>query len=165
MENIKLGSRVKDVITGFSGIATQRIDQLGGNIQYAIQPETLTGDAYPEGMCIDHHTIDVIDDGVSARATPAKEITINLGEVVEDKASGLTGIAVQRATYINGCISYAVVPKIVTDGLMANNVTESWMSQDRLEVIGQGITPAAPVKKNVPGGPPSRTMSIKAHRQ
>ncbi len=38
---IKLGDKVKDNITGFTGIVTGKIEYLTGCIQYEIQPEGL----------------------------------------------------------------------------------------------------------------------------
>ena len=38
---IKLGDKVKDNITGFTGIVTGKIEYLTGCIQYEIQPEEL----------------------------------------------------------------------------------------------------------------------------
>lgn len=38
---IKLGSEVKDSITGFSGIAMARVEYLNGCIQYEVKPKKL----------------------------------------------------------------------------------------------------------------------------
>lgn len=39
-----LGSEVKDVVTGFSGIAVSRVTYLTGCVQYAVQPQKLKED-------------------------------------------------------------------------------------------------------------------------
>lgn len=93
--DIKLGSTVRDTITGFTGIAIRRCDHLNGNVQYAVQPKGKDG-SYPEAVFLDYHTLDVIDDGVSDRATPVSETDIILGQKVRDKATGFAGIAATK---------------------------------------------------------------------
>ena len=38
METIKLGSKVKDKVTGFEGIVVTKCEYLNGCIQFAVQP-------------------------------------------------------------------------------------------------------------------------------
>ena len=41
---IKLGSEVRHIITGFTGIATARCEYLNGCVQYCVQPRELDKD-------------------------------------------------------------------------------------------------------------------------
>lgn len=155
--SIKLGSLVRDAITGFSGIAIQRLEQLNGNIQIAIQPQIEEGqdNKYPEAMFIDHHTVDVIGEGVVARAVDELPRSIKLGDEVTDKISGHKGIATEAATYINGCTSYWVEPK---GGLLGGEAKPGrWLNEVRLEVSGKKVEvkqpEAAPDTGKKPGGP------------
>jgi len=173
MNEIKLGSTVKDLISGFTGIAIQRLEQLNGNVQIAIQPKIAEGaTAYPEAMFIDHHTLAVIDEGVSANMIEPEETMIELGQRVRDRATGFEGIATQRAIYINGCTGYSVVPKMREDGLINEVPSPSWIDHNRLEVVGDGLhadVPRAVVEKDEkdaptpttvrPGGPAQRVMN------
>ena len=71
---------------------------------------------------------------------------IKLGDKVKDKISGLEGIAVEKREYLNGCIQYAVQPK------MKKGATElpSWcIDEAQLEVVGKKKV----VKKSDTGGP------------
>lgn len=45
--SIELGNRVRDRITGFTGIATARYEYLNGCIRWCIQPEGLDKDGKP----------------------------------------------------------------------------------------------------------------------
>ena len=45
--SIKLGSKVKDRISGFAGIATSRVEFLYGCVRYLVEPEGLTPDGKP----------------------------------------------------------------------------------------------------------------------
>lgn len=158
---IKLGSKVQDQITGFKGIAIQRLDQLNGNTQIAIQPESEDGRTYPEAMFIDHHTIVAIGDGVSKKQIDPPEVNIKLGQKVRDKASGFTGIAIQKATYINGCVSFAVIPPVRKESLLDNVPDACYIDHTRLEVVSNGIAESVPEikeepSKSRPGGPAQR---------
>jgi hypothetical protein len=165
---IKLGHRLRDACSGFSGIAIQKIETLNGNVQYAIQPQQKPDDdKYPEGMCIDHHMLEYIDEGVVDRVTPVITTSpIELGDMVEDVATGFKGVAVERATYMNGCFSYAVLPKAVKTDILNDNSRASWVDHARLKKCATGgiqhklPEPAvyAPTGKS-PGGPARKMMS------
>lgn len=49
---IGLGDRVKDNITGFTGIATGRIDYLYGCVRFLVTPEKIKKDEKPEDAVI-----------------------------------------------------------------------------------------------------------------
>lgn len=63
-ENIELGNRVSDVVTGFEGIATERLDTLGGVVQYAVQPENHKNSEYPKSYYIPAARLKRIDNGI-----------------------------------------------------------------------------------------------------
>jgi hypothetical protein len=73
---------------------------------------------------------------------------IQLGKLVRDKVSGMSGIATSRTTFLNGCIRIAVQPKIDKDEKLPD---EKWFDEDQIEIIGEGIS--MPEKKV--GGPNS----------
>lgn len=162
--NIKLGSTIRDVTTGLEGYAIQKVEFIDGNVQYAVQPQG-DGKIMPDAYNIDHHTLDVIDEGISARASEPIEATIKLGQEVRDTASDFEGVAMMRITYINGCIRYAVIPRINKKALMQHEVPPtSFIDQGRLKVIGDGLmekdtpqtTEIKEEKKRVTGGPSTR---------
>ena len=71
---------------------------------------------------------------------------VELGSTVKDKISGVVGVAVSRTEYLNGCVQYAVMPKV------KKGATEmpSWnIDEECLEVIGKKIR----IKKKPVGGP------------
>lgn len=156
--NIKLGQTVRDVVSGFSGIAIQKLEQFNGNVQFAIQPKQKEGEiTYPDAFNIDYHMIEVIDDGVSDRVTKAVTTTLNLGEQVRDKVSGLVGIALDKATYMNGCVSFAVMPERRDSDLLNTNPDKNWISVERLERVGDGLAQQKIAAKPV-GGPSQKTQ-------
>jgi hypothetical protein len=60
---IKLGSKVKDSITGFSGIATARAEYLYGCIQIQITPDKLKDETTIDSVWFDEQRVEVIEEG------------------------------------------------------------------------------------------------------
>ncbi len=62
MKEIELGNKVKDKITGFTGIAVSKVEYLHDNISFYVLPSTLDTDGkYPEGKYIDWQRLDIVE--------------------------------------------------------------------------------------------------------
>jgi len=165
---IKLGQTVEDATCGYRGIAIQRVEQLNGNVQIAIQPSCGEDKSeYPKAMFVDNHFVNVIDDGVSDRITPIAETNpIPLGSLARDKATGFTGIVTERIEYMNGCVAYGVLPKHDPAKLFNENTSASYIPLVRIELVNEGITTKVekpPVDKatgRAPGGP-AREVTVR----
>lgn len=160
-KKIMLGYTVKDLVTGFKGIAIQKSEQLSGSVQFGIQPQ-VAADAtvYPEAIFIDEHMIGYIDDGVSSKVTkpPADTLNVRLGAKVEDIATGFSGIATEKATFLNGCVFINVLPTADNQKLINENARASYVPIGRIKVLGDGIAdkvkePKANKEGKKPGGP------------
>jgi hypothetical protein len=82
--------------------------------------------------------------GINSVKTGCK---IELGNLVKDKVSGISGIAVSRTEFLNGCVRYSLQPKPAKkDGSMP---AELWFDEKQLEVVGKGV--AIQMKRT--GGP------------
>jgi len=78
---------------------------------------------------------------------------IKLGLKVKDKITELTGIAVERREFLNGCIQYAVQGKALKDG----KLPDAWyIDEQQLEIVGSGKQ----IKKSKTGGPMSKVMRL-----
>ena len=66
---IKLGDKVKDVVTGYTGIATSRTEFLNGCVQIAVLPkqsaEQRKNDGYPDGVKLDIEQLVKVGEGVN----------------------------------------------------------------------------------------------------
>ena len=87
MAGIGLGMKVQDVVTGFEGIATSRVEYLNGCIQYYVQPLMLpdndkkTENKYPnDGAYVDHQRLIVLDPRSILDATLVKHPPAAAGE-------------------------------------------------------------------------------------
>lgn len=162
---IKLGQTVKETITGFTGVVTSVMEQLNGNIQVGVQPKTKDEGSMPDALYIDHHTLEVVDDAFVSKAGKTQVTDIKVGQRVRDTATGMTGIAVSKSTYLNGCVFFLVMPPFKADTLVPENPRGDWISCTRLEVVGDGISESAkPASTTRSGGPSSRTPAQRAHR-
>lgn len=73
MKMKKLGSTLKDKITGFSGIATGRASYITGCDQYLIQPPVKDGN-FVDGKWIDEGRLEVIEEStISAESVQADD--------------------------------------------------------------------------------------------
>ena len=65
MTNIKLGSKAKDIITGFTGIVTAHAEYLTGCDQYCLKPQDLDKDGgMKKGVWFDVEQIEVCDNSL-----------------------------------------------------------------------------------------------------
>lgn len=82
MTKITLGSKVRDTITGFEGIATARAEYLNGCVRILIQPQRLDKD----GKIIESEWIDQVQlEAVKAKKENATDVT---GGPVSNEAPG-----------------------------------------------------------------------------
>ena len=65
---IKLGDKVKDKVTGFTGVATSKVEYLNGCVQFCITPKMKSKDnKMPEGTYIDQQQLEVVGKKVSVK--------------------------------------------------------------------------------------------------
>jgi hypothetical protein len=75
---------------------------------------------------------------------------VNLGDKVKDVVTGLTGIAVSKTHYLQGCARIAVQPQELKDG---KPVEPSWFDEPQLEVIEVGAVKPKSAESEKSGGP------------
>ena len=133
---VKLGNVCRDPITGYTGTAIQMVEMLNGTIQYAVQPKCDPKDTskMPEAYNFDTHLLEFVAEGLESKVTPPAPCLIKLGDKVQDRITGIKGIAGNKATFINGCIYFAVEPK-AKDKKGADRPKGIFVSHDRLDVL------------------------------
>jgi hypothetical protein len=167
MNAIKLGMIVRDPGTGLTGIASLKAELLSGSIQYAIQPEG-DGKTMPEAMFCDDFLLEYVGEGVSKKTpTPDEAATFRLGEELEDTVTGFKGYAIDRTTYLNGCVHYTLQPHKQKLGFFAKLLGEAprgtHFDFKRLRKISDGV--AKPKPKPVPvAAAVSRRPKDQGHR-
>jgi hypothetical protein len=110
---IPLGSKVKDVTSGYEGIIIQGIEKLNGNIRYVVVPEGLNKDGEPaNGFEFDEVILEVLGPGISDRAQPFPTCDLSLGSEVEETVTDFVGILTKKRYNLSGCIECEVVAKM-----------------------------------------------------
>jgi len=61
---VKLGQKVRDVVTGFEGIATAKVEYINGCVQFGVQPQAAEG-KFPDSVYVDHQRLAMISEGPS----------------------------------------------------------------------------------------------------
>ena len=64
MEEIELGMRIKDKVTGFKGIAVSKCIYLNGCIQFAVKPPVDEKGDIKKDVWIDEAQLEIIDRGI-----------------------------------------------------------------------------------------------------
>ncbi len=74
MTNIVLGNKVKDIVTGFTGIAISKAEYLNGCVRYCVQPLVDKEGKYLKGEYIDEGQLVIVDNG-TLPSKDKKELT------------------------------------------------------------------------------------------
>lgn len=168
-KEVKLGHTVRDMVTGFTGIATQLVELLSGTVQFAVQPKLgakATPGDYPNGMNLDIQTLEFVDDGVAKTVIPPAVTELVLGNEVEDILTGFKGTLTSKNTFINGCVYFHVLPKMTKEQKEQNKAPDSeFFDHARLKKISDGVVKKAAVTLEKPvaqrtGGPATRMSRI-----
>lgn len=64
MSKFELGQKVKDLVTGFTGIATSRVEYLNGCTQYGVRGPVDDKNVMPEPQYIDQQQLELVGPGV-----------------------------------------------------------------------------------------------------
>jgi hypothetical protein len=104
-----LGKKLKDKVSGFTGIASIKTNFLTGTVQYTlVAPVDKKGDI--RELSFDVYQLEYIDEGVTTIEAPT-DTGIKLGEEVKDIVTGVEGITIQECIFLNGCVYYTVSTK------------------------------------------------------
>lgn len=61
-----------------------------------------------------------------------------LGDKVEDRVTGLVGIAVARIEYLNGCVQWCLQPRVAEDAM---KIDSHYIDEGQLRKVSDGINP------------------------
>lgn len=159
---VKLGSSVKDVITGFAGIAIGRAEFMYGCSRIGVQPVKIKDGEPGEAFWFDEQRIDVIDEkgAVTNRAAPK----YSMGDEAQDEITGFKGVISAIAVMFGGNIEYTLTPQKLEKGAVVPDHSFYEGRVKRLKVKNPVVTDAG--KTAGPGGPAgNRSLSTRAVRR
>ena len=151
---IPLGVMVKDLVTGFIGVAENRARFMYGCDSYCVQPQVDKDGKIPDSVMIDEPQLEIIEGEkqVMVQAGEPEEL-VKMGQLIEDPIRGIRGTVTGRSVYLNGCSRVWVTPKQIE----GKELQSFWV--DEKQVIGlkkflggEKIT-QAPEQKRMTGGP------------
>jgi hypothetical protein len=106
-DRLSLGDRVRESITGFTGIAVARMVWLHGCVRIDVQAEELDKHNKTIQLTFDEAALDLVEAGAKAakhNPEPADH-AIELGDRVKDSITGFSGIAVGRVVWLHNPIA------------------------------------------------------------
>jgi len=146
---IQLGAKIEDKLTKAKGIAYSRAISIVGMVQYSLFPED--PDKVGDGNYIDENQLQVIGESDMVAEPIPDDVPDFLGCKVEDITSGFEGVATERYEYINGCVRFAVQPKMKS----GDNKRPSALliEYQLLKIIKKDWIKLEKIKKSDNGGP------------
>jgi hypothetical protein len=153
-EEIKVGMKVKDLASGFEGIAQSKTYRRNGWVSINIQPYG-DGTTLPELQCIDWQTITILDEGFSGSAPEVGAFLFNIGDKVYDPVTQVIGTVTSNVHFMNGCLFCDIIPPVGKDG----DVKGILVPQDRLQLKESVVKPKAEEKATKSRGGPSMRLS------
>jgi hypothetical protein len=122
-EDVELGDRVADKISGFKGIAVGLTEWMYGCRRITIQPEETKDGSPVECAVFDEPQLKILARGVvEVQDTDELLTKVNHGDRVRDRISKLTGIVVGITLWIHGPRRITIQPEELKDGLPIENV-------------------------------------------
>lgn len=154
----QLGQVLKDKVSGFKGIATNRTEFMTGNVQFQLQSKGGLLSRFSVGQLgtFDQHQLGFVKHGDVVSIESVRDTGIVLGAKVKDIVSGIIGIATQKVTFLNGCVYYTVVPPASEGSLEVKDV---FIEYKRLATVNKGVTAA--LSKNIAILDPAASKSTK----
>jgi len=149
---VKLGQTVKDLVTGFEGVAVCRADYLHGMPRVDVQPPIKKDGSVPDEHAFDESQLVIIKKTPMMKILKAKQL-IKLGQKVIDPVTDYQGIAFGRAVYLNGCSRICVASKHKEGEKYKSGV---WFDEPQLKIV-QERRKVAEGKKWTGGPAPIKT--------
>jgi hypothetical protein len=140
-------SKVKDTVTGFSGVVMSATNYLTGCDRYSVQPTELKDGRPQDPYAIEEWRLELVD--LLPKGEAAEFLYAN-GTQIKDALTGIEGVVVARTTYPSADQRYSIIPR----GEKALDDRQKWITIDETQVLPKKATPVAlkqPVKS--PGGP------------
>ena len=153
---INLGSKVKDSISGFEGVAFERQDFMYGCARIVIEPcELNTDGSVRDSQVFDEQRVEIVEAEKPFIYPPH---AVKMGSKVKDRISGFSGIATAIAVTIHGVQHVAIEPDKCHEG---KPVKACWFNAQRIELVEEKSPPVSKQSSARSGGPDTGSWSRK----
>ena len=150
---VQLGSRVKDVITGFTGIAVGYSQWMYGCNRIVIEGEALK-EGKPIGtQWFDEQRIETVENGENAVAVspPRDHDHIVMGNRYKDRVTGFEGVAQAITIWSSGNVTVSIEPTELNDD--GKPIDAQGFDAHRLEQVAEQEIPVTEESQATTGGP------------
>jgi hypothetical protein len=150
---IQLGTCVRDILTGLTGVAVARTEWLYGCTRIAIEPIDLKKDGKPsDSVWFDEQRVEKCEDQSKALSfQPARTSYIKLGSKVKDSLTGFKGLATAKTVWLSGNVNITIEPEELFEG---KPIQPHAFESDRILVTElQPVPMSSTANKNAPGEP------------
>lgn len=146
---IKLGSKVKDMITGYAGIAVGRTEWLYGCNRIVVESDQLKDGKPLETQWFDEQRVEHVAD-TNIPVSPSKQTDITLGSKVKDRVTGFSGLAVAKTEWLSGNVTITIEPTSLHEG---KPVDAQGFDVQRVELLETKTPPVSAQSTATAGGP------------
>jgi len=147
---IALGSTVKDMISGFEGVAIARSEWLYGCNRIIVESKTLKDGKPTDGQWFDEQRIKTIETDTICCDEP-KKCTVKLGNKVRDTLSGYEGMAVAKTVWASGNVTISVEPTELQEN--GQPIASQAFDVHRLVITSEPAIPVSEESEAPTGGP------------
>jgi hypothetical protein len=166
LEPVALGDKVKDIISGFTGIVAGWQQHLHGCDRLEVEPTDLKDDGgLKDAFIFDVVRLTVLEKNAVPVIAPKPEYDkFVVGAKIKDRITGSEGIVGVRVTKFGGDVSLILEPgKLTPDG---KPVEPIFAAASRFDFIAPEPVPVAPEapKEGKRGGPSTSLSPTKAKR-
>jgi len=151
---IDLGSKVKDMITGFTGIAIARTEWLYGCTRIVIESQELKDGKPVAPSWFDEQRVEEItpvDETKIPVSKPRCGVGIQLGNKVKDSITGFAGVAVAKTIWISGNVTIQIEATALEK---SEPIDGHAFEYERIELVEEAKPPmSAKSDPSKPGGP------------
>lgn len=158
-EPVNLGDKVKDIITGFEGIAVAQTNHLYGCSHIVVEPMKMGKDGEPQdNRTFDEQRVTVLERSV-VKPAAITDTELPQGSKVKDVITGFSGIIIGITKWYAGVMNYTVQPETLNENGQPHK--SCILESTRVKLIETKPIPmAAEANPRLPGGP-SHSVGVK----
>lgn len=148
---IQLGTRVRDLITGMTGVAIARTEWLYGCARVGVESVEIKKDGKPsDAVWLDEQRVEAVDGEKAFTPVTPQEYPIKLGSKIKDKLTGFSGLAVAKTVWFSGSTTFQIEPTTMHEG---KPVEAHCFEAQRVELIEEAAPPVSKNNSATSGGP------------
>lgn len=63
---IRMGQKVRSIVSGFTGIVTGRVEYINGCVQYVVEPRVKEDGSRIDSQWVDEQNLEIVDQGIAS---------------------------------------------------------------------------------------------------